>query len=30
MATTMTTLRQQAAWKALEEHFEEVRELHLR
>jgi glucose-6-phosphate isomerase len=30
MATTMTTLRQKAAWKALEEHHDEVRELHLR
>jgi len=30
MATTMTSLRQRTAWKALEEHFEEVRGLHLR
>jgi glucose-6-phosphate isomerase len=30
MATTMTSLRQRAAWKALEEHVEEVRGQHLR
>src|SRR5213593_918845 len=30
MAITMTSLRQRAAWKALEEHFEQIRGIHLR
>ncbi len=30
MATTMTSLRQRAAWKALEDHYAEIRNVHLR
>jgi glucose-6-phosphate isomerase len=30
MATTVSGLRQRTAWKALEEHFEEVKDAHLR
>jgi glucose-6-phosphate isomerase len=30
MATTLTTLRQREAWKALEEHYDEIKHAHLR